>query len=41
MSGSDRTKTKRNRKLTLTVGIVGVALAAIGLIYIAAQAGCV
>jgi len=41
MTGTKRTKAKRNRKLTLTVGIVGVVLAAVGLIYIATHAGCV
>ena len=41
MTGSKRTQAKRRRKLTLTVGVVGVVLAAIGLIYIATHAGCV
>ena len=40
MSGSKRTQTKRKKRLTKIVGIIGVVLAAIGLIYIASQGGC-
>lgn len=41
MSGSKRRQDKRNRKLSRILGIAGVGLAIIGLVYVLNVGGCI